>query len=370
MDETGIALGVCTNSQVIAQAGKRKAYVKTPGDREWVSIIETVSATGQKLRCMVIFKGKSLQTTWFPSDTVPDWWYTTSENGWTSIEIGSQWLQRIFIPDTQPDGNRWRMLILDGHGSHVDIEFMWLCRQHRIWILYLPAHASHVLQPLDLAPFGVTKSRYRGRIKALSTIDDAAPVKKERFILSYHHAREEGLSERIIRAGWKATGLCPYNPYQVLRSSQVSERPVTPPPPAQPLYLGDQSFSTPQKAQDIYQAQQLLLRSESLSRSTRLVLGKAGKAISLANAHSAQLQAENQRLKSQLEQLQSTHTRKRVKVDQNDRFNNVESIKAAIDRAAAQAAQASTKETEKAAKAASAAAAALTIESMCIEFQI
>ena len=34
MDKTGIALGVCTNSQVIAQAGKRKAYVKTPGDRE------------------------------------------------------------------------------------------------------------------------------------------------------------------------------------------------------------------------------------------------------------------------------------------------------------------------------------------------
>jgi hypothetical protein len=100
------------------------------------------------------------------------------------------------------------------------------------------------------------------------------------------------------------------------------------------------------------------------------VLGKAGKAISLANAHSARLQAENQRLKSQLKQLQSTHTRKRVKVDQNDRFNNIESIKAAIDRAAAQAAQASTKETEKAAKAASAAAAALTIESMCIEFQI
>jgi hypothetical protein len=80
MDETGIALGVCTNSQVIARAGKRKAYVKTPGDRDWVSIFETISAAGQKLRCIVIFKGKSLQTTWFLSDFVPDWLYTTSEN--------------------------------------------------------------------------------------------------------------------------------------------------------------------------------------------------------------------------------------------------------------------------------------------------
>jgi hypothetical protein len=67
MDETGIALGVCTNSQVIASSRKKKAYVKAPGDREWVSIIETVSATGQMIRCLVIFKGKNLQTTWFPS---------------------------------------------------------------------------------------------------------------------------------------------------------------------------------------------------------------------------------------------------------------------------------------------------------------
>jgi hypothetical protein len=105
MDETGIALGVCTNSQVIARAGKRKAYVKTPGDREWVSILETVSAAGRKLRCMVIFKGQSLQTTWFPSRLVPDWLYTTSKNGWTSHKIGSEWLRSIFILETQPDGN-------------------------------------------------------------------------------------------------------------------------------------------------------------------------------------------------------------------------------------------------------------------------
>jgi hypothetical protein len=63
MDKTGIALGLCTNTRVIARAGKRKAYIKSPGNREWVSIIETVSAASKKLRCMLIFKGKSLHTT-------------------------------------------------------------------------------------------------------------------------------------------------------------------------------------------------------------------------------------------------------------------------------------------------------------------
>jgi cell shape-determining protein MreC len=100
------------------------------------------------------------------------------------------------------------------------------------------------------------------------------------------------------------------------------------------------------------------------------VLSKAGKAISLSTTLTAQLQAENQHLKYQLERLQSRQTRKRARVDQNERFSNAESIKAAIDRAAAQVAQSSTTETEKIAKAAAAQAEALTLASMCTQFQI
>jgi hypothetical protein len=57
-----------------------------------------------------------------------------------------------------------------------------------------------LLQPLDLAPFSVLKSRYRNEIQALLALDDVVLVKKERFIVSYNKAREEGLLERIIRA--------------------------------------------------------------------------------------------------------------------------------------------------------------------------
>lgn len=79
---------------------------------------------------------------------------------------------------------------------------MWACRQNKIYLLYLPPHASHVLQPLNLAPFSILKSRYRDQIRELFALDDAAPVKKERFVVSYSKAREEGLTERVIRAGW------------------------------------------------------------------------------------------------------------------------------------------------------------------------
>lgn len=370
MDETGCALGVCTNAQVLASSTKKKAYIKSPEDREWVSIIETISATGVKLQCLVIFKGKHLQSTWFPAKGTPNWLYTTSENGWTSNFIGYEWLQRIFIPNTSPSSGGWRLLLLDGHGSPTPIDFMWLCKLNKIHILYLPAHASHLLQPLDLAPFSVLKTRYRNEIRALSALDDAAPIKKERFVISYNKAREEALSDRVIRAGWRAAGLCPYNPDLVLSSSQVTGRPSTPPPTQASAAASELIFSTPRSSQALYRAQQQLLLSESLSRSTRLVLGKAGKAIAEANTRAAQLAADNQRLRYQVDTYRITRTRKRVQVNPNERFCNVDSIKAALDRAAALQAQQASTSPEKEAEKAAAAAAALTLQSMCTQWQI
>ena len=370
MDETGVALGVCTNSQVVASSSKKKAYIKSPENREWVSIIETISAVGVKLQCLVIFKGKHLQSTWLPAQGTPDWLYTTSENGWTSNLIGYEWLRRIFIPNTSPSSSGYRLLVLDGHGSHIPIDFMWLCKVNKIHLLYLPPHASHLLQPLDLAPFSVLKSRYRNEIQALSALDDAAPIKKERFVVSYNKAREEALSDRVIRAGWRASGLCPYNPGLVLLSSQVTGRPVTPPPTSQASATLELLFTTPRSSQALYKAQKQLELSESLSRSTRLVLGKAGKAITEANTRAAQLEAENQRLKYQLHSTTVTRVRKRVQVNPNQRFSNVESIKAAIDRAAAQQAQQASTSPENKAQKAAEAAAARTLNSMCTEWQI
>jgi hypothetical protein len=72
MDETGIALGVCTNQVVLGTSSTRRSYVQRPENREWVSIIEAISAGGRKLRNVVIFKAQNIQTAWFRPDNIPD----------------------------------------------------------------------------------------------------------------------------------------------------------------------------------------------------------------------------------------------------------------------------------------------------------
>lgn len=133
MDETGIALGVYTNQIVVGSSTTNYAYIQSPENRDWVSIIESISANGARIRPLVIFKGKTLQTTWFRPDHVLDWIFPCSANGWTSNDICIRWLHDTFLPETQPlHINEYRILLVDGHGSHIWTEFMYECYQNRV----------------------------------------------------------------------------------------------------------------------------------------------------------------------------------------------------------------------------------------------
>jgi hypothetical protein len=47
------------------------------------------------------------------------------------------------------------MLVMDGHGSHLTIEFVGYCYRLdvKISVFLLPAHSTHILQPLDIGVF-------------------------------------------------------------------------------------------------------------------------------------------------------------------------------------------------------------------------
>jgi hypothetical protein len=69
-----------------------------------------------------------------------------SENGWTTDELGLLWPKRLFGPSTQNRTvGKYRLLILDRHGSHVTAEFDQYCTQNSIIVLCMPPHSSHLL---------------------------------------------------------------------------------------------------------------------------------------------------------------------------------------------------------------------------------
>jgi hypothetical protein len=119
-DETGFSMGIIATLRVITS---REVYgnpkLLQPGNREWVTAIEAVSAIGESLPPYIIFKAKDLQDAWFKG--LPTGWrLNKSDNGWTTDEIGIKWLEKHFIPETaKRQRGAYRMLVLDGHRSHL-----------------------------------------------------------------------------------------------------------------------------------------------------------------------------------------------------------------------------------------------------------
>lgn len=90
--------------------------------------------------------------------------YAVSHNGWTDNEVVLAWLIDVFHPQTVNLGGR-RLLLLDGHASHVSVEFIEFCWLVDIVPLCLPPHTTHYLQPLDVGCFGPLDKAYRKQLE-------------------------------------------------------------------------------------------------------------------------------------------------------------------------------------------------------------
>ena len=85
----------------------------------------------------------------------------------------------------------------------------------------MPPYTSHILQPLDVGVFSTLKRKYRTEIANLSSYIETTPIQRRQFIDYYAKARQIVLTSYYIDAGWRGTGLNPYDPNKVLFSSQV-----------------------------------------------------------------------------------------------------------------------------------------------------
>ncbi|CBF70985.1 hypothetical protein AN4391.2 [Aspergillus nidulans FGSC A4] len=228
-DETGFAMGLCAHQKVITKSescGRRP--VLQPGNREWVTAIESISASGWALPPTLIFKGKQYNQAWF-TGLPPDWRFEISTNGWTTNEISLRWLQKQFIPSTEHrTRGRYQLLVLDGHGSHLTPEFDQICTDHNIIPLCMPAHSSHLLQPLDIGCFAVLKRSYASLVDQKMRLG-ISHIDKLDFLAAYPQARISTFKLDTIRNSFRAAGLVPLNPEPVLSKLSIQARTPTPP---------------------------------------------------------------------------------------------------------------------------------------------
>ncbi len=206
---------------------------------------------------MVIFKGKMQQPTWYEDKDLPkDCVLAVSDNGWTSNELGLRWLRDIFDKHTASKAvGKYRLLILDGHRSHATPEFDLFCKEKLIISLCMPAHSSHLLQPLVVGCFPVLIRSY-GRQVAEYTRLGVNHIDKPEFLNTFKQARIEALSKSNIQSGFAATGLVPLDAEQVLATLQI--KPAT----LSPISIVQESWH-PETPHNLIALDQLVLRVRS-----------------------------------------------------------------------------------------------------------
>src|SRR5947207_755068 len=164
----GCSIGTLNATNVVIDTNMPgKYYIPQPGRQEWATSIETIVADGSPLPPFIIFKGENLLSTWIPPTIDNDWKFSCNTKGWTSNNLGSKWITEHFDPLSKarldsPDD--YRLIICDGHDSHISAEFVDFANQNKIEIVLLPPHSSHLLQPLDVAVFGPLKKAISSRL--------------------------------------------------------------------------------------------------------------------------------------------------------------------------------------------------------------
>ena len=140
--------------------------------------------------------------------------------------MGLQWLKQVFEPCIRERAwNKQRLLIADGHGSHIRADFIVYCMENAIDLLIMPPHCSHLLQPLDIGVFAAFKRAYGGETDALSRLSTQR-IQRAEWMEMFQKARAKATTASNIQAGWRGAGLVPSNPKKVL------DRLSTKPPPA------------------------------------------------------------------------------------------------------------------------------------------
>ena len=128
------------------------------------------------------------------------------------------------------------MLILDGHESHLNQDFKDYCKENKIVTVCMPAHSSHILQPLDVVYFLPLKQKYSQRVRYLAR-RRVFHINKEGFLPAFRDAFFDVFTTQNCKKAFETTGLVPSDPLRVLDRLEVRHQ--TPPAPPKPETPGN-----------------------------------------------------------------------------------------------------------------------------------
>jgi hypothetical protein len=147
MDEKGFIIGYSAKAKVICCARRRNPRVTQDGKREMLTVVECCGAGMVMLPSFVTYKGSAHCMGWHSQTNDPKAVFTSSDNGWMDNELALEWIKHFDKHSRWHAGRDTRIIFLDGHGSHLTLEF---CQHasaidNNIVLFCFPPHSTHLM---------------------------------------------------------------------------------------------------------------------------------------------------------------------------------------------------------------------------------
>lgn len=213
-DETGFFLSPA-GLKIIGPTGKHVYQESMRSDKENITTLFTVNAEGLFAPPLTLFKYVRLPAS--IANNAPTFWSLgTSENGWMTGKCFFEYIANVFVPFLKTKPIQLPVILfLDGHKSHLTMELSDLCRRNKIILIALLPNATHILQPLDVSVFGPMKTKWKTITRQWRVDHDGVELSKQNIPAALNTFLSDTKMAANIMAGFRATGLCPFDPNHI-----------------------------------------------------------------------------------------------------------------------------------------------------------
>lgn len=207
MDEKGCRLTLHHQQKVFAAKGAKRVHFVSQEHAENVTIAMCVSATGNTVPPMILFKGKRLRPE-FCDNLPPGSLVKMAPKGSMTTDLFVDFIHHL--GQNKCPGKC--LLIFDGASSHLDARIVDAADGYDILLYCLPSNTTHELQPLDKSVNKSYEHFWDEEVLLYSYQHPDRKLTKSRFTKIFTKVWSKCMTKENIISGFRATGLYPYDP--------------------------------------------------------------------------------------------------------------------------------------------------------------